>query len=219
MLGIHPSDGLWPYGDQVRLSWMAGGLLFVTLAACSQTSNAPPGGVKVPTTAPSKTKASPTATHTTPKAPSRASLPTDCTLLLTHASVNRVLGRTLAGQTTYIKALPEPSIGRTGRVSCRYGVSGKSVPIEVDISGYETVAQATNRVKISVAAEVDGGAHTTQTTIAHEPATITIGPDGSLLIYGSVNRTVAVTLAPGTGGTRTPTILKQLGELVVANLP
>lgn len=192
----------------------------MTLAACSQTSNAPAGGVPVPTTAPSKTKASPTPTpRPTPKAPARAELPTDCTLLLTHASVNKILGRTLTGHTIYIKAVPEPAIGRTGRVTCRYGVNGKSVPIEVSISGYRTVAEATNRVTVSVKAEQDAGAHATPTTIGHEPATITIGHHGSLLIYGTVNRTVAVTVAPGVGGTKTAAILKDLADIVVANLP
>jgi hypothetical protein len=217
---IHPSTRLWPYGVQVRTSWVIGGLLLVTLAACSQTSNAPPGGVPAPTTATPKAKATPTPTpRPTPKAPARAALPTDCTLLLTHASINRTLGRTLTGRTIYIKGVPESRIGRTGRTTCRYGVSGKTVPIEVSVSGYRTVAEATTRVRVSVAAEVDAGAHATKTTIAHGPATITIGRHGSLVIYGTVNRTVAVTIAPGVGGTRTPTVLKQLAEVVVANLP
>jgi hypothetical protein len=220
MLGIHPSDRLWPYGDHVRTRWVVGGLLLVTLAACSQTSNAPAGGVPVPTTAPSKTKASPTPTpRPTPKVPARAALPTDCTLLLTHASINKALHRTLTGRTIYIKAVPEPRIGRTGRVTCRYGVTSKSVPIEVSVSGYRTVAEATNRVRVSVKAEEDAGAHATPTTIAHQPATITIGRHGSLLIYGTVNRTLAVTVAPGVGGSRTAAILKDLAEVVVANLP
>jgi len=145
-------------------------------------------------------------------------LPNDCSLLLTHATVNKALGRTLTGKTVYIKGLAEPKIGRTGRATCRYGVRNKAVPIEVGVSGYQTVAEADTRVKVTVGAERDAGASSSSTTIAGHGATVLLGKHGSLLVYGDSNRTVAVTLGAGVGGRQAATVLQKLAAAVAANL-
>jgi hypothetical protein len=138
---------------------------------------------------------------------------------LTHATINKTLGKTLTGKSIYIKGVAEKSIGRTGRSTCRYGVRGKSVPIEVGVSGYRTAAQAAARVKITVSVERDAGARASSTKVGTQPATMLLGQHGSLVVYGDSNRTVAVTLAHGVGGTKVAAVLKTLSAAVAANLP
>jgi hypothetical protein len=203
---------------------VVGGLLVVTLAGCSQASNGPKNANSATTataTSAARTTAKPTSkpTHVKPPPLHRATLPSDCTLLLTHGTVNRALGKAVTGKTIYIKGLAEPKIGRTGRVTCRYGVKGKSIPIEAGISGYRTASQASTRVRVTVAAERDAGARVSTTTIGGQPATILLGKNGSLLVYCDSNRTVAVTLDRGVGGTKVATVLKTLADAVSANLP
>jgi hypothetical protein len=195
-----------------------------TLAGCSQTSNGPKNATASTATAATsaaKTTAKPTPkpTHVKPPPLHRAALPTDCTLLLTHGTVNRALGKAVTGKTIYIKGVAEARIGRTGRVTCRYGVKGKSIPIEAGISGYRTASQASTRVRVTVAAERDAGARVSTATIGGQPATILLGKNGSLLVYRDSNRTVAVTLDRGVGGTKAATVLKTLAAAVSANLP
>ena len=133
--------------------------------------------------------------------------------------IDKALGKQLGGKTVYIKGVAEPKIGRTGRATCRYGVRNKAVPIEVGVSGYQTAAQANSRVQITVTAERDAGATAQTTTVGTEHATILLGRHGSLLVYGSSNRTVAVTLAPGLVGASAAKVLKTLAASVDANLP
>jgi hypothetical protein len=133
--------------------------------------------------------------------------------------IDKALGRRLGGKTLYIKGLAEPTIGRTGRATCRYGVRNKAVPIEVGVSGYRTAAEASSRVAITVTAERDAGAATQATTVGIEHATILLGKHGSLLVYGSSNRTVAVTLGAGVVGASAAKVLKTLAASVDANLP
>lgn len=151
--------------------------------------------------------------------PSRAALPADCSLLLPNSVIDKALGRRLGGKTLYIKGLAERSIGRTGRATCRYGVHNKAVPIEVGVSGYKTEAQAKARVRITVTAERDAGASAQTTTVGTERATILLGKHGALLVYGSSNRTVAVTLGAGIAGRSAAKVLKTLAASVDSNLP
>lgn len=50
-------------------------------------------------------------------------LPASCENLLTMAELEQITGRRIGGEIEYIKGVPEPSIARTGRVDCRYGVT------------------------------------------------------------------------------------------------
>jgi hypothetical protein len=207
----------------VRISWVVGGLLVVTLTACSQTSNAPQSSGSASSASGSGgSSASPTPKPTptrTATPPTRAALPSQCSLLLPNSVIDKALGRRLGGKTVYIKGLAEPKIGRTGRATCRYGVHNKAVPIEVGVSGYRTVAEANSRVQVTVTAERDAGASSQSTTVGGHHATVLLGKHGSLLVYGSVNRTVAVTLGAGVAGRSAAKVLETLAASVDANLP
>jgi hypothetical protein len=133
--------------------------------------------------------------------------------------IDKALGKRLGGKTVYIKGLAEPKIGRTGRATCRYGVRNKAVPIEVGISGYRTAAEANSRVQITVTAEREAGASTRSTKVGTEKASVLLGTHGSLLVYGSSNRTVAVTLGAGVAGPGAAKVLETLAASVDANLP
>lgn len=206
----------------MRISWAIGGLLTLALAGCTQTSNAPQSNVSASASGSASSSASstpkPTATRTV-AAPPKAALPADCSLLLPNSVIDKALGKRLGGKTVYIKGVAESKIGRTGRATCRYGVRNKAVPIEVGVSGYRTAAQAKSRVQVTVTAERDAGARSQAATVGTEHATILLGKHGSLLVYDSANRTVAVTLAAGVVGPSAAKVLKTLAASVDANLP
>jgi hypothetical protein len=128
------------------------------------------------------------------------------------------LGKSLDGETKYIKGLDEPKIHRTGRTTCRYGVKGKEVPVEVGVSGYSTVDAATARMDVTINAEVDAGAQKVPVKVANLDGTILLGKNGSTILVQLQNRTVAITIAPNLA--KDPQkALTQIAATVMANLP
>ena len=67
-----------------------------------------------------------------------------------------MLGVRLPGTTTYLLGEPEPGVGRTGRVTCGYGVTpatataGASDPLlEVTVATYVDAASASDRLAVA----------------------------------------------------------------------
>ena len=176
-----------------------------------------------PTTGPvvSTSAASPTPSPT----PTALALPGGCDQLLPFTALDQSLGRPLFGETVYIKGQAEPSINRTGRVTCRFGikrVKGKAgaAPLEVGVSSYADADAATRRVAATISAARASGAAQTQATVAGGSATILSGPSGSTLVLAKDDRTIAVTVLPKVLKTGTaPTALAAVAELVLKNLP
>jgi hypothetical protein len=162
-------------------------------AACSSGSGQPRAGATQTTAAPSATSsaASPTPTPT-------PNLPVGCDQMLPFTDLDQALGRPLFGPSRYVVGVAEPSIGRTGRVTCQFGLqpNGRgAAPLEVGVSTYKDASSASERVAATVAALRATATSQRNATVAGQQAVL-IGtkPDINLVVAQG-DRTVAVTIA------------------------
>lgn len=216
-------------------------LLGLGLSACSQPTNAANGG-RSPATASSSTpakkhtrarhtKAGHTkARHTKPPAkhkpkhkrpapPKGPALPQSCFGMISTSAMNRALGKTLHGKTVYIKGIRQPAIDRTGRITCRYGVRGKTIPIEVGVSGYTTKTAAIDRVAVTIRSERTGGAVITSGQVAGRDVTIMQGKHSALLVARDDRRTLAITVQSGYYRGAPTATLRAVAGTVLGNMP
>ncbi len=125
-------------------------------------------------------------------------LPPGCESLLPFTDLDQALGRPLFGETRQIKGVAQPSIGRTGRLTCYYGLAkgGRGpIPVEVGVSTYEDAASAAERVTATVAAARGSGATSqANATVAGQPATVLGMPAGFTVVVAQGDRTIAVTV-------------------------
>ena len=153
-----------------------------------------------------------------PPPPKVRHLPGTCASQLPAGDVSHELGEKLRGATTFVVGEPDSSIGRMTYLNCKYGVShAKGPTVEVTVSLYRTGAQATQRIESTEQDFTNHGAAATATTVAERPATLLLG--ANLLFYGPTivlahgQRTIAVTLRPGTP--RPAPLLEKLGKLAL----
>jgi hypothetical protein len=191
------------------------GLAAVLAAGCTSGGNSQAAGT---TSAPApsasgSTSAAPTPTPT-------PNLPTGCDELLPFTDLDQALGRPLFGETRYVLGVAQPSIGRTGRVTCQYGLArgGRGpAPVEVGVSTYKDAESATQRVAATVAALRAGATSQTTGTVAGQPATVLGGRTGSTAVLAQGNRTVAVSVLRAVGGGKPDKVVLAIAEKVVAN--
>lgn len=158
-----------------------GGSAAAPSASASASAPASPGGSEVESPTPSPT----------------AALPAGCDLLLPFTDLDRALGRPLFGESAFVKGVAQSSIGRTGRVTCRYGLArgGRGVaPVEVGVSTYRDVESAMRRVQATISAQRGQGATQSEATISGVPATLLGTRTAVLVVLAQGSRTVAVTL-------------------------
>jgi hypothetical protein len=174
-------------------------------AAATTTTPAPSGSGSAGSTAPTPTP--------TPN------LPAGCDAMLPFTDLDQALGRPLFGETRYVVGVAQPSIGRTGRITCQYGLArgGKGpAPVEVGASTYKDTTSATERVAATVAALRASARSQATATIAGQSATV-IGTVASFTaVVAQGNRTVAVTVLRSTGG-RPDRAVVNITEKVLAN--
>jgi len=160
----------------------------------------------------------PTTTATTTAAPSTTAapayeLPATCAGLLTASQLDAALGARLPGTSTYVVGAPEPGIGRTGRVTCGFGVTpatdtaGASDPLlEVSVFTYTDAPAATDRLEVLIQSRQAQGVAAGAATVPGAQAVLFAGPADTTLVAVLADRTVALTLVPGlldAAGTRT----------------
>ncbi|WP_131801726.1 hypothetical protein [Klenkia soli] len=152
---------------------------------------------------PSTTAPTTTTTARTTTAPAYT-LPETCAGLLTVSQVSDALGARLPGTTTYVVGEAEPGIGRTGRVTCGYGVTpatataGASDPIlEVSVFTYTDPGAAAARVEALVAARRAEGEASGAAAVPGADAVLLTGPAETTLVATVDSRTYALTLVPG----------------------
>lgn len=148
------------------------------------------------TTAPPASGSSSASATPTPSA--TAALPTGCDSMLPFTDLDRALGRPLFGETSFTLGLAQPSIGRTGRITCRYGLAkgGRgAAPVEVGVSTYVDTESATERVEATVAQERKQGATYTTETVSGLPATLISTRTAFTAVLAQGSRTIAVTVA------------------------
>ncbi len=139
--------------------------------------------------------------------------------MLPFTDLDQALGRPLFGQTVFTKGVAQPSIGRTGRVTCGYGVpnNGRGVPpVEVGVSTYKDVESATSRVEATVSQLRAIGASQRAATVSGLPATALSTGSSFTVLLAQGSRTIAVTVQRSLGNTSGPAVA--VAERVMANL-
>ena len=207
-----------PVGGALSLVGLVG---TVVLTGC--TAGGDGGGSAAPPAA-STTSAAP-ATTTTP-GPPPYELPTSCGALLTLSQIDDALGSTLPGETTFTVGTPEPAIGRTGRITCGFGVipatdvAGAGAPLlELSVFTYTDATAAADRVEATVAAQQSRGVRSEPATVPGADAVLLSGPEGATLIATVAERTYSLSMVPGIlDAVTTPPALAQLvGQVLVAD--
>ena len=189
------------YGDRmtVRSSVAQSGCVLVLVgiaalaAACSSGGSARSQAGATQTAAPTPTgsAAAPTPTPT-------PNLPGGCDQMLPFTDLDHALGRPLFGPSRYVLGVAEPSIGRTGRVTCQFGLqpNGRgAAPLEVGVSTYKDADSANERVAATVAALRSTATSQRSATVAGQQAVLIGTKKDNNLVVAQGDRTVAVTIA------------------------
>jgi len=189
------------YGDRmtVRSSVARSGSVLVLVgiaalaAACSSGGSArsQAGATQTPAPTPTRSAAAPTPTPT-------PNLPGGCDQMLPFTDLDHALGRPLFGPSRYVLGVAEPSIGRTGRVTCQFGLqpNGRgAAPLEVGVSTYKDADSANERVAATVAALRSTATSQRSATVAGQQAVLIGTKKDNNLVVAQGDRTVAVTIA------------------------
>lgn len=155
--------------------------VFASLAACST------GGTTAHTASTaSKAPASPSAPATQdpmsgPVEPASA-LPKSCASILGDQDLTSAFGSPQVGDTSYGKYAPLPKIGRTGRVTCGFGIAvdqrgNPGAPVvTVSVITYDQASRALSRVAQDVSDTVGKGATAQPVLVDGHPATVLVEP-------------------------------------------
>jgi hypothetical protein len=152
---------------------------------------------------------------TGPSEPAK-SLPGTCDGVLTGAQIETVLGQ-MPTYASYLTAAPLPSIGRTGRVTCVYGLApsaagattttatGKAASpspsstligavLQISVITYKDAQTALSRDTATVTSDATAGYATQRTDVGGHPATFIVETSATVLTMADGNRTFLVTL-------------------------
>jgi hypothetical protein len=135
-------------------------------------------------------------------------LPKECSQILTTAQVQAVFGAGMPIGDDYGSYAALPSIGRTGRVTCVFGVGldsfgqQSSGAVEVSIATYTSAAEASGRAADTVQSDSEAGATTVSVSVGGHPATVVVEqtPVGASTAPATPNPTATGT-APGAATT------------------
>jgi hypothetical protein len=109
-----------------------------------------------------------------------AELPTECSQILTATQLQAVFGTGMPIGDDYGSYAALPSIGRTGRVTCVFGVGLDSFgqqsagALEVSVATYTSAAEAVGRAADTVQSDSQSGATTATVSVGGHPATIVV---------------------------------------------
>ena len=180
------------------------------------------GGAKnaAATTTPTKS-ASPhvSSVPVTAQTEAASALPKECAQILTTAQLQAVFGAGFPIGVNYGTYAALPSIGRTGRVACIFGVGldsfGKQSAgaLEVSISTYSSGAVAVGRAADTVQSDSQAGATEASVTVGGQPATVIVEQPSAAA------STAAATSSASGAASPSPTASASPGEteLVMAN--
>ncbi|MGW0523431.1 hypothetical protein [Crossiella sp. NPDC003009] len=208
-----------------RVLVLAVAAVFTALTACSsgetpKDNPAPP--IPAPATSTSPSSAAP------PKP-----LAKDCADVLTAADVETALGKTNGGTgVRSVVGVPEPKIGRTGRLGCYYGppqdVPPRDAPagqagsalVELGLATYADEAAALKRVRATVETERGKGAAVNDVQVGSDKAVLVVAEKQRTLVYAVGRSTIALTLPSGVvPDDRAGPALAELAAKVAAGAP
>jgi hypothetical protein len=117
-------------------------------------------------------------------------------------TVDRAVGKTVPGRTSFIVNVPDYTIGQVERINCQYGLvtpKGKTAPtaplVEASVSLYDTNAHANARVAATKETWREHGATPHAVTVSGHPAVVLTGYGSPLLVLGVGARTVALSVS------------------------
>jgi hypothetical protein len=200
----------------VRAAGLALFLLVGSAAACtSGGSDQPQAGAS-----PSSSPAAASGSSGTPTATPTPNLPGGCDQILPFSDLDQALGRPLFGQSRSVRGVAEPKIGRTGRVTCQFGLAANGrgpAMLEVGVSTYKDADSATDRVAATVAALRANATSQKTATVAGQDATMIGTKTDYNLVVAQDDRTVAVTLSRKLTGVKLDAAAVAVAERVLAN--
>jgi hypothetical protein len=125
-------------------------------------------------------------------------LPDDCELVVPVELFNQKLGRELPGELKTIIGIPEPSLGRTGKIDCYYGVPENqpiaAAPVIIGLAAYGDEPTASSRVAESVAAERQEGATVAEVDVGKKKGQLVSTKDERMVV-GWLGKTTYVARA------------------------
>lgn len=111
-----------------------------------------------------------------------SALPKTCSSILSDQDLTSAFGSPQVGDTSYGRYAPLPTIGRTGRVTCGFGISvdqfgntGQPV-VTVSVITYDQASRAISRVAAEVNSTVAKGATAHPVLVSGHPATVLSEP-------------------------------------------
>jgi hypothetical protein len=166
-------------------------LVVAACAACSTEAPPPAPPPQIPTIHP------PSSVTRTPVMVDRP-LPDECELIVPVEVVNQRLGRELPGEPRQIIGIPEPSLGRTGKIDCYYGLAPNqplvASPLIIGLATYTDEPTAKGRVADSVTAERQEGASVAEVDVGKQKGSL-VSTSTERLLIGSLGKTTFVVRA------------------------
>jgi hypothetical protein len=128
-------------------------------------------------------------------------LPRDCVNVATGPDVDQIVGHPLVGTTGFVLGLPDPKIGRIGRIDCYYGVPDRQ-PLEkaaviITMASYADGPTATQRLRSTVDSARQRGVPTSEVQVGPDQGVVIADTPDQELVDAHGKTTVLVSAAPG----------------------
>lgn len=170
---------------------VAAAMVVLACAGCSAVKPQPVAQPQIPTILP------PTTITRVPQMVDRP-MPDDCELVVPVELFHQKLGRVLPGELKTIIGIPEPSLGRTGKIDCYYGVPENqpiaAAPVIIGLAAYTDEPTANARVADSVAAERQEGATVAEVDVGKKKGQLVSTKDERMVV-GWLGKTTYVARA------------------------
>lgn len=143
----------------------------------------------------------PVTTAPAPKAgatDAKPNLPSSCKDLIDGQQLDKALDLPLSAVVRTVVGQPSPSVGQTGRVSCRYGIPSPSntYALEFSLTSYRDGPSAAARVPVNVEALRTPGVDPVPVTAGAMTGEYLALPDGPMLIASAGLYSITVSLGP-----------------------
>lgn len=165
-----------------------------------------------------------------------SALPKTCSSILSDQDLTSAFGSAQVGDTSYGNYAPLPTIGRTGRVTCGFGITvdqsgnaGQPV-VTVSVITYDQASRAIERVANDVLTTVAKGATAHPAVVNGHPATILVEPAATPASSPSVTASAGASVSPspaasasaapaGSGGGVTELLMADGNRTFVITIP
>ncbi|HEU5334227.1 MAG TPA: hypothetical protein VFU73_15710 [Actinocrinis sp.] len=152
-------------------------------------------------------------------------LPKTCTAILTEANLQTAFGSPQSGDNDYGTYAPLPSIGRTGRVTCGFGIgidemgNPTDAAVTVSVITYTTAQEALTRLNATIGSSVGRGSASQPASVGGHPATILVEPPSppSAAASATASAPAGASAPPVAGASPTGTAAGGDTELVMAD--